>query len=63
MSMTFIFEISIACAQKDTIDNIGSRMDWKRDHMHALNQHKPCRRVRVAQLSMQNWPILCKFGG
>ena len=42
--------------------NIGSRMDWKRDHMRALNQHKPCRRVRVAQLPMQYWPILWKFG-
>ena len=31
------------------IDNIGSRMDWKRDHVRALNQHTPCRRVRVAQ--------------
>ena len=31
-----------------SIDNIGSRMDWKRDHVRALNQHKPCRRVRVA---------------
>ena len=49
-----------------TIDNIGSRMDWKRDHVHALNQHKPCRRVRVArelQLPMLYWPILWKFGG
>ena len=24
------------------IDNIGSRMDWKRDHVRVLNQHKPC---------------------
>ena len=49
-----------------SIDNIGSRMDWKRDHVHALNQHKPCRRVRVArelQLPMLYWPILWKFGG
>ena len=48
-----------------TIDNIGSRMDWKRDHVRALNQHKPCRRVRVArelQLPMLYWPILWKFG-
>ena len=48
------------------IDNIGSRMDWKRDHVRALNQHKPCRRVRVArelQLPMLYWPILWKFGG
>ena len=48
------------------IDNIGSRMDWKRDHVRALNQHKPCRSVRVArelQLPMLYWPILWKFGG
>ena len=31
--------------------------------VRALNQHKPCRRVRVAQLPMQYWPILWKFGG
>ena len=37
-------------------------MDWKRDHVRALNQHKPCSRVRVAQLPMQYWPILWKFG-
>ena len=24
-------------------------IDWKRDHVRALNQHKPCRRVRVAR--------------
>ena len=53
-------------ALSGTIDNIGSRMDWKRDHVRALNQHKPCRRVRVArelQLPMLYWPILWKFGG
>ena len=41
-------------------------MDWKRDHVRALNQHKPCRRVRVArelQLPMLYWPILWKFEG
>ena len=43
-------------------------MDWKRDHVRALNQHKLCRRVRVArelQLPMLYWPtgILWKFGG
>ena len=30
-----------------TIDNIGSRMDWKRDHVRALNQ---CRLGRKSSL-------------
>ena len=58
--------ILLPLQQPSTIDNIGSRMDWKRDHVRALNQHKPCRRVLVArelQLPMLYWPILWKFGG
>ena len=63
MLINFTTEVRLHDAQVgEAIDNIGSRMDWNRDHVHALNRAGGSMLRRELQLPMLYWPILWKFG-